>query len=509
MRIYKLLIMFGSLLMCASPAWPGDYPIVDSGQQACFDNSRQIHCPDKGDEFYGQDAQYKGNQPRFRDNKDGTIADLVTGLVWIKARGDKLSWQAAMAGAGDCGVGGYTDWRAPTIKELYSLIDFNGRVIGDASVSIPFINTQYFDFKLGDTSRGERIIDCQDWSATTYAGKTMGGNPTAFGVNFADGRIKGYGKNGRGKRGKKYIRYVRGNPDYGKNIFVDQADGTIKDSATGLIWQKTDSGKTLNWEEALRYCENLNYAGHSDWRLPNAKELQSIVDYSRSPKTSGTAAIDPIFNVTDTESYYWSSTTHMDGPKAGDHAAYVAFGRCMGYFSTPRSGNKRWMDVHGAGAQRSDPKSGNPDAYPNGRGPQGDDIRIYNYVRCVSGGQANPYDPPYIKIPSISERASESGLGHMGNNGHKFHQNQGINSGTGQGLRQSGADSENMGRNRGKHQGPPPEAFTACNGKSRGEDCIVETPRGRISGICRERSGQTFCVPTGHGGRATGAGLRQ
>ena len=41
------------------------------------------------------------------------------------------------------------------------------------------------------------------------------------------------------------------------------------------------------------------------------------------------------------------------------------------------------MDVHGAGAQRSDPKSGNPNDYPTGRGPQGDAIRIYNYVRCV------------------------------------------------------------------------------------------------------------------------------
>ena len=41
-----------------------------------------------------------------------------------------------------------------------------------------------------------------------------------------------------------------------------------------------------------------------------------------------------------------------------------------------------WLDVHGAGAQRSDPKEGNPADFPNGRGPQGDAIRIYNYVRA-------------------------------------------------------------------------------------------------------------------------------
>jgi hypothetical protein len=41
------------------------------------------------------------------------------------------------------------------------------------------------------------------------------------------------------------------------------------------------------------------------------------------------------------------------------------------------------MDVHGAGAQRSDPKNGDPGDYPYGHGPQGDVVRIYNYVRCV------------------------------------------------------------------------------------------------------------------------------
>ena len=45
--------------------------------------------------------------------------------------------------------------------------------------------------------------------------------------------------------------------------------------------------------------------------------------------------------------------------------------------------NGQWQDVHGAGAQRSDPKSGDPANFPTGRGPQGDAIRINNYVRLV------------------------------------------------------------------------------------------------------------------------------
>ena len=49
----------------------------------------------------------------------------------------------------------------------------------------------------------------------------------------------------------------------------------------------------------------------------------------------------------------------------------------------PGSGNYTLTDVHGAGAQRGDPKDGDPGDYPNGHGPQGDVIRIFNMVRCV------------------------------------------------------------------------------------------------------------------------------
>ncbi len=122
----------------------------------------------------------------------------------------------------------------------------------------------------------------------------MRGNETIFGVNFADGRIKGYPIQSRRGEGRFFVLLVRGNPDYGVNRFVDNGDGTITDHATGLTWTQTDSQHGMNWLEALEYAESLDYAGHGDWRLPNAKELQSIVDYTRSPDTSRSAAINPI-----------------------------------------------------------------------------------------------------------------------------------------------------------------------------------------------------------------------
>ena len=48
------------------------------------------------------------------------------------------------------------------------------------------------------------------------------------------------------------------------------------------------------------------------------------------------------------------------------------------------------MNAHGAGAQRRDPKAGNPARYRRGLGPQGDEIRIYNYVRYVRNAVGRP-----------------------------------------------------------------------------------------------------------------------
>ena len=378
------------------------YPLVATGQERCFDNNREIPCPSPEQPFHGQDAQHQGNRPAYRDNNDGTITDLNTGLMWIKARGSKVTWDAAVSGASACRVGGHSDWRVPTIKQLYSLIDFNGGFHPEGG-SIPYLDVRYFDFVYGDETQGARPIDGQDWSATPYVGTTMNGNATVFGVNFADGRIKGYPKSrpgpGGGTAHTLYVRYVRGNPNYGTNDFHDNGDGTITDRATGLMWAKADSQAGLNWEAALAWVQARNaakYCGHTDWRLPDAKELQSIVDYTRAPQATDPAcrapAIDPVFEISKLDDgeapFFWTSTTHLDGPRdrQGGAAVYIAFGRALGWMQFPRGdGEYRLLDVHGAGAQRSDPKRGDPAAYPHGRGPQGDVIRILNYVRCVRG----------------------------------------------------------------------------------------------------------------------------
>ena len=91
----------------------------------------------------------------------------------------------------------------------------------------------------------------------------------------------------------------------------------VTDNTTHLQWQDNEIVE-LTWWGAIDYCEALNLGGYSDWRLPNIKELQSIVDYSRFDP-----AIDPIFTYTGTYRY-WSSTLDAD-PEAGGYAWFVYF----------------------------------------------------------------------------------------------------------------------------------------------------------------------------------------
>jgi hypothetical protein len=423
------------------------YAIVDTGQTKCYDNHGEIAPPKAGQPFYGQDAQFRGQPASYTVSADGwTVRDNNTDLTWQRSpdtdgdvsltRRDKLTFtqaQALPAKLNAAKFGGFDDWRLPSIKELYSLFNANGTDpsgpgVTDTSKLTPFLDTHFFKFAFGDPRTGERVIDSQYASSTKFVGKGARRFDKLFGVNFADGRIKGYDlfMPGGGMEKTFFVLCVRGNPAYGKNDFHDNGDDTVTDRATGLMWSKADSGQGLNWQDALAWVQKKNagkYLGHDDWRMPSVKELQSIVDYTRSPETSHSPAIDPVFTCTTITNeahqadypFYWTATTHA-GFRGGGAAMYVAFGRAAGWMS-PRAmaggpperrggfgggaspggppgggpqgkdaGDYRCVDVHGAGAQRSDPKAGDSAMFPHGRGPQGDVIRINNFVRCVRGG---------------------------------------------------------------------------------------------------------------------------
>ena len=224
---------------------------------------------------------------------------------------------------------------------------------------------------------------------------------------------------------KSHQSFYGQDAEYISNIprYKDNSDGTITDINTGLMWSKAVDERKVSLSEAKNIAKEMTLGEYKDWRLPNAKELQSIVDYTRSPDTTSSPAINQIFKTSSITNeagvkdypFFWTSTTHLDGPWPGSNAAYFSFGRAIGQM------HGTVMDVHGAGAQRSDPKIGSSQI---GHGPQGDAVRIHNFVRCVRAGNVKlrlsapiyvkskyPYNinlSDYIKFPKKHRNVNES-----------------------------------------------------------------------------------------------------
>ena len=93
------------------------------------------------------------------------------------------------------------------------------------------------------------------------------------------------------------VRLVRGKQQ--TESFTNNNDGTVTDNNTGLMWAKCSEGEsgssctngsiiTMHWNEALIAAKMSRRAGYKDWRLPNKKELESIVAYNRIPAINTT-----------------------------------------------------------------------------------------------------------------------------------------------------------------------------------------------------------------------------
>jgi hypothetical protein len=342
--------------------------LPDSGQVDCFTNRQRVACADVQPRFKGQDGHYRSRQG-YRDNGDGTVTDIVTGLLWQRAHNQqRLSYTDAIEACSRLDLGGNRAWRLPSITELFSISHWRNQ-----GAQRFYIDRRFFDLEepgpeiLADDpfrSTHETSMMGQTWSSTKYAGEIELGpsTPHRFFFNFLDGRIKAAPEKGRSRL---FYRCVSGEP-WGDNLFQDNRNGTVTDTAMKLMWQQADDGRPRDWSQSLAYCEGLTLAGYTDWRLPNIKELQTLVDYRYSDP-----AIDPdFFKQQDKRGWFWSSTTHGENPAM---ASYICFGPC-----TSVDGE----DVHGAGAQRSDPKTGNPSRW-RARGGQRDETRIFNHARCV------------------------------------------------------------------------------------------------------------------------------
>ncbi|KJU87045.1 secreted protein containing DUF1566 [Candidatus Magnetobacterium bavaricum] len=279
--------------------------------------------------------------PRFTANANQTVTDNLTGLIWAKdagtptvgsCTGGTKPWQAALdyvACLNTANYLGYNDWRLPNINELESLVHDGLTDIVAWPNSQGFANVQYWGY----------------WSSTTYASATSNawlvgvcgsyvnygpksislcyvvpvrsGQSGSVGISaiWSTGQTTTYatGDDGALKKGVAWP-----NPR-----FTDNSNNTVTDNLTGLVWAKDAgtptvgsivsffmcTGGTKTWQAALNYvaCLNAyNYLGYRDWRLPNRKELSSLVDRGRY--TSSIPSGHPFSNLQSSD--YWSSTTY-------------------------------------------------------------------------------------------------------------------------------------------------------------------------------------------------------
>ena len=266
------------IICCIFPNHVFAWKLPDTGQIISYTN------------IFGEDSDYDINTPSFTISGNGTVMDNNTGLMWeiktsddsIHDRNNTYTWQQSIGYPSQLNAesfANFNDWRLPTMFELTTIANFD-------AISPVIDTTYFFNTMLG-----------YYWSSTPSVNTSK-----AWSKNF-NGNGRDNSDAMRNKTETLYVRAVRGN--LLTSNFIDNDDSTVTDLATDLMWQQDSD--TMNWEAALNYCETLNFAGCSDWRLPNIQELRTIVDYSKSP------AVNPLFSTILGSNYVQSSTLDVGG----------------------------------------------------------------------------------------------------------------------------------------------------------------------------------------------------
>jgi hypothetical protein len=310
-------------LSCNAPGL--EFDLADTNQRDCFDGASTIPCPDtaggptcESTAYCGQDAQHgwdTENLPTARFSRAEPTADEPV----VEDNITRLIWQGCVAGlkGGDCTLGvsgtmdhagalaycndltwaGYADWRLPSPVELQSIVDYGRRSPAIDPVAFPA------------TLSGDFL------SSSSATGTLFDTRVVTFSLGDTDDVGSGY---------SFYIRCIRQMARAAPTsparfvVTVPVADEpVVLDEHTQLEWQGCARGQsgsdcagtlaTSTWQSALAYCEGLVWGGHTDWHLPDIKELRSIVD----ERMSLAPFMDPVAFPAAPSSCCWSSSTFI------------------------------------------------------------------------------------------------------------------------------------------------------------------------------------------------------
>lgn len=347
MPLLKRLFAFSALflLLSAQFAKAEDVNVVKLMQTG------QVNSFYSGDDGALREGIHWSASTRFVDNKDGTVTDTMTGLMWLadgnlpvttgytKAVNGHVNWVNAFDLINQLNSGpliqynmGYSDWRLPNIIELESITS-GGISCAEMLNGAGFSGVRPEAYATSTTFAGNpnrtyyNLLNC---GKIVCIGKSMGlcvmavrGDTSGEGAIWKTGQAVSYKAGDDGAMGKG-IKW----PD---PRFVSLGDGTVADRLTNLIWLQ-DAGtpgygtgkfryrNTKSWSDAFDYIDLMNqgnYCGHTDWRLPNRRELESLMDFSQSaPALAPGNGFNHVVYGNNSSigkrspNFYWTSDTH-------------------------------------------------------------------------------------------------------------------------------------------------------------------------------------------------------
>src|SRR5213593_3490672 len=365
MRTLAACLLGFVMLLPPRGAWA--CPLLATGQTTCWDsNGNVIPCAGTG-----EDGDLREGAPlAYVDNGDGTVTDVTTGLMWEKLSHDgtvhddhnTYTWANAISGhvatLNRTNFARHNDWRLPNVRELLSIVTYQNLL---PTVAPAFDN---------HCSSGCSVTSCScTFSGDTWTSTSEADSPwNTWFVDFQDGQVGAGLEHGTGP-----VRAVRdgsggcplpatgqttcwdssgnaiscaGTGEDGEDrkgaplAYDDNGNGTVTDLNTGLVWEKVSDDGTVHDKDNLYSWANAftgrvatlnatSFAGHTDWRLPNVRELQSIVNYqSSNPMVSSAFKTNcapgcPATGCSCTASgNYWSSTSSVSSPS---RAWFVSF----------------------------------------------------------------------------------------------------------------------------------------------------------------------------------------
>jgi hypothetical protein len=258
-------------------------PWPDSETTACSVGAAMAPCPAARQDYDGQDGTYRINVPTYTVTAD-TVTDSITGLMWqLNASTTGVGQAAAAAYCDGLSLAGHDDWRLPSRLEFVTLFDM-GR--GIPALPSPFPRLA----AVGHWTRTPSLIMP---GAYFFMNELYGIYTVSMTSNMPGARCV---------RGPLLSGTLQASAD------------TVKDTMTGLEWQRSSLDDTeITWKAALAYCEALTLAAKTDWRLPNIKEIATLVDES----ATAVPAIDQSVFGASAARRYWSSSPAFTATTGG------------------------------------------------------------------------------------------------------------------------------------------------------------------------------------------------